>query len=322
MAGMRDTAPRILRLLSLLQSRSTWSGGEVAERLGVTERTVRRDMERLRGLGYPVHASPGVQGGYRLGRGKALPPLVLDDEEAVAIAVSLRTAAGGTVTGIEESAMRALATIEQVMPSRLRSQIAAVQGSTEMMRAGTPPVDPSTLLALAQACRDRMRAGFTYQSHAGTVSRRRVEPHRLVSTGRRWYLVARDRDRDDWRSFRVDRLSDVTVTGPQFVPADPPDAIEFVTHGVATAPYRYRAEVTLQVPVERAAELVAPSTGALSPIDEASCRLSTGADSLTAIALHLGALGCEFEVVGPAALVDAVRDLGDRLVRAATRQNA
>ena len=276
---------------------------------------MRRDVERLRELGYPVEASPGVGGGYRLGRGTALPPLILDDEEAVAVAVSLRTAAGGTVAGVEDSAMRALAKLEQVLPTRLRSQVSAVQAATESMAAGTPPIDATTLLALAKACRDQERIGFGYTSHDGTRTDRRVEPHRLVSTGRRWYLVARDVDRDDWRSFRVDRLHSVTATGRRFTPMDPPDAVEFVTRGASTNVYPYRARVRLAMSAASAAERVAPATGIVVPIDELSCELTAGAASLEAIALNLALLGCDFEVLDPPALRDAVRALANRLLR-------
>ncbi len=315
---MRDTANRLLRLLSLLQARSFCRGSELADQLGVTERTVRRDVDRLRELGYPVLASPGVGGGYQLGRGSVMPPLVLDDEEAVAVAVSLRTAAGGTVAGIGDAAMRAAAKLEQVLPTRLRQQISAVQGATDAMSAGTPVVDPATLLALAQACRDRLRTGFRYERHDGTVSDRRVEPYRLVSTGRRWYLVAFDREREAWRSFRVDRLHDVEATGPRFTPPDdPPDAVAFVTHGVSVAPYRHRVRVRLHVSVERAAEWIAPSTGSLVALDDEHCELTSGADSLEAIAVHLALLDCDFDILEPDELRVTLRTVAERLARAA-----
>jgi predicted DNA-binding transcriptional regulator YafY len=185
------------------------------------------------------------------------------------------------------------------------------------MSAGTPSVDPGTLLALAQACRDQLRTGFGYQDHHGTRTERRVEPYRLVCTGRRWYLVARDRDRDAWRSFRVDRLDAVTVTGPRFVAEDPPDAVAFVTEGVSTAVYRHRARVRLHLSAERAAEWISPSSGVVVPLDESHCELTAGADSLEAIAQNLAMLGCDFEVLDPPALAAAVRDLADRLHRAA-----
>jgi len=314
---MLATSARLLQLLTLFQARAWWSGADISERLEVTERTVRRDVERLRELGYPVEASPGVGGGYRLGRGKALPPLLLDDEEAVAVAVSLSTAAGGTVTGIGDSAMRALAKLEQVLPSRLRSQVTALQAATESMSAGTPTVDPAALLQLARASRDRVRVSFGYLSHEGTPTERRVEPHRLVCTGRRWYLVARDVDRDDWRCFRVDRLHAVAVSTTRFLPRDAPDAVQFVMRGVSSAVYRYQARVRLAMSAERIADRVPPATAVVVPIDEQSCELTTGADSLEAMALHLAMLGCDFEVLEPPALAQQVRVLADRLLRGA-----
>lgn len=189
----------------------------------------------LRSLSYPVEASPGVGGGYRLGPGKALPPLILDDEEAVAVAISLHTAASGTVAGVADSALSVLAKLEEVLPTRLRSQVAAMHSATRSVAAGRPSVEPSVLLELSQACRDRMC--FGYVSHDGTSSDRHVEPHRLVCTGRRWHLVARDVDREAWRTFRVDRIRFLKATGGRFVPASPPDAVEFITRGVSTGAY-------------------------------------------------------------------------------------
>ncbi|URN18479.1 helix-turn-helix transcriptional regulator, partial [Streptomyces sudanensis] len=203
----RDPAARLLRLLSLLHTRADWPGPELAGRLGVSTRTVRSDIGRLRGLGYPVSATPGTAGGYRLGPGARLPPLQLDDEEAVAVAIGLRTAAAQTVGGIEETSLRALAKLEQVLPARLRPRVAALAASTVPLPGNGPAVDAGLLAALAAACRDRRRLRFDYRDHAGNATVRDAEPHRLVSTGRRWYLVAWDVDRDDWRTFRVDRLA-------------------------------------------------------------------------------------------------------------------
>lgn len=318
MRAMLATSARLLKLLTLLQARSSWSGDLLAERLGVTGRTVRRDVQRLRSLGYPVEAFPGVGGGYRLGSGGSLPPLLLDDEEAVAVAVCLRTAAGGTVAGIGDAAMHALAKLEQLLPSRLRTQVAAVQGATDSLPAGTPTVDPSSLLQLARACRDQVRVSFGYVSHDGTPTERRVEPHRLVCTGRRWYLVARDTERGDWRSFRVDRLHALTSSTIPFVVVDAPDAVEFVARGVSTAVYRYQARIRLAMPAAQAVERVPPATGVVVPRDEGSCELTTGADSVEAIAVHLAMLGCDFAVLAPPELGEAVQTLADRLLRAAT----
>src|ERR671930_1219625 len=215
---MLETSARLLKLLSLLQARRDWTGAELASRLEVTTRTVRNDVERLRGLGYPVHASPGVGGGYRLGAGAALPPLLLDDEEAVAVVVGLRTAANGTVTGIEETSVRALTKLEQVLPSRLRHRIRAVHTATVSIPGTGPTVPTDVLTAIAAAIRGSERLRFDYASHNGTPSRRDVEPHRLVNWGRRWYLVAWDLGRADWRTFRVDRLTPRGVAGPGFAP--------------------------------------------------------------------------------------------------------
>ena len=219
---MLETAARLLRLLALLQARRDWSGPELAGQLGVTTRTVRNDVARLRRLGYPVHATPGLAGGYRLGVGAALPPLLLDDEEAVAVAVGLRTAAGGTVTGIEETSRRALAKLEQVLPSRLRSRVNALQTYTVSAPARGPTVDADILTAIAAACRDRQRLRFDYRTHDGTGGARVVEPHRLVHTGRRWYLLAWDNDRHDWRTFRVDRMQPRLPTPPTCWPPTSP----------------------------------------------------------------------------------------------------
>ena len=211
---MSETTSRVLQLLGLLQSRRVWTGEELAERLGVTTRSVRRDVERLRDLGYPVYASKGHGGGYQLGAGAALPPLLLDPDEAVAMAVCLRLAAGGSVAGVGESALRALSKLDQVMPSRLRSQVSAVHDATVTLTwsSSDSPVEPDVLMTLARACRDREHVSAAYVDRAGSVTERRLEPYQLVTTGKRWYLLAFDRDRQDWRSLRLDRMRDVSGT--------------------------------------------------------------------------------------------------------------
>jgi predicted DNA-binding transcriptional regulator YafY len=316
LGSMRETSARLLRLLSLLQVRPEWPGGALAGRLEVTTRTLRRDVQRLRDLGYPVHASPGVAGGYRLGAGAALPPLLLDDDEAVAVVVSLRTAASHTVTGIEETALRALAKLEQVLPARLRERTAALQQATVQLPSLAPTVDPAALTAIAGACRHHQRLAFSYTVRDGTVSSRTVEPHRLVHTGRRWYLVARDLDRDDWRTFRVDRIDAPQVTGVRFIPRDPPDAASFVAAGVTAAQYRFRARVLMHAPAQVIAEQVAPTSGVIEPVDADTCLLTTGADALDSIAFHLAWLGVDFTVLGPPELIEHVRALAGRLRRA------
>ena len=225
---MLETAARLLRLLSLLQSRRDWTGDELASRLGVTTRTIRNDVDRLRGLGYPVDARPGVAGGYRLGAGGSLPPLLLDDDEAVAVAVGLRTAASGSVAGIEEISLRALAKLQQVLPSRLRHRVGAVVAHTLPMPAPGPRVDMDVLTLIAGACRDHERLRFDYRSHSGSGTRRSAEPYRLLNDRRRWYLLAWDVDRDAWRTFRVDRMEPRTPTGTRFTPRELPSENEIV----------------------------------------------------------------------------------------------
>ncbi|TDD29374.1 WYL domain-containing protein, partial [Nonomuraea terrae] len=232
---MLDTSARLLRLLSLLQSRRDWSGADLAERLGIGHRTVRRDIERLRALGYPVHSTPGVAGGYRLGAGARLPPLLLDDEEAVAVALGLRTAAGGTVTGIEETSLRALAKLEQVLPERLRRRVNTLQTHTVRVNRDGPTVDADVLSRMAAACRDREQLRFDYTGQNGESALRGAEPHSLVARGNRWYLVAWDADRRDWRTFRADRIRLRTPNGPRFAPREPPapDVAAWLQHRLA-----------------------------------------------------------------------------------------
>jgi len=310
---MLDSSARLLRLLAILPTRPEWTGPELAERLEVTVRTLRRDIARLRELGYPVRATPGVAGGYRLAAGSTLPPLLLDDDEAVAVVLSLRTATSHSVTGIAETALRALAKLERVLPARLRQRTAALRLATVPLAGPAPTVDPDVLTAIAEACQDLRRLTFGYRDHGGTASVRTVEPHRLVHTGRRWYLVARDNDRDDWRTFRADRIEDPRPTGIRFTPHDPPDAAAFVAESVTAAPYRFRGRVHVLAPAAVVAERVPPTTGIVEVVDEESCLLSTGADSVTLIAMHLAALGHDFVVLEPAELVDEIGVLAGRL---------
>ncbi|MEU8042148.1 YafY family protein [Streptosporangium sp. NPDC049078] len=316
---MLETSARLLRLLSLLQARKDWPGATLADRLGVSERTVRRDVDRLRELGYPVNATRGTDGGYRLGAGTVMPPLLLDDEEVVAVAVGLRTAAGGTVAGIEETSVRALAKLEQVLPSRLRHRVNALQTYVEPVPADSPGpvVDPEVLTVLAAACRDGERVRFDYRAHDGSASVRIVEPHRLVAWGRRWYLVAWDVDRQDWRTFRMDRVEPRTPTGPRFPPRDPPEggAAAYVARGVSAAAWRHRARVVVHAPADVVTERVNPAVGVVEAVDEHTCVLNTGADSLHVIAVYLGMLDLDFEVTEPPELVEHMRALAARYAR-------
>ncbi|MFI7280649.1 helix-turn-helix transcriptional regulator [Micromonospora chersina] len=317
---MLETSARLLRLLSLLQTPRDWTGAELADRLAVSTRTVRNDVERLRALGYPVHGTRGAVGGYRLGAGAALPPLLLDDEEAVAVAVGLRTAAGGSVAGIEETSLRALAKLEQVLPHRLRRRVTALHTHTVRVPHDQPgpTVDAETLSVLGAACRDRERLRFDYVRHDGTADRRDVEPYRLVNWGRRWYLVAFDPARDDWRTFRVDRISPRTPTGPRFAARDlPGDVVDRVRHGVSSAAWRHRATVRVHAPAEVVADRINPAVGTVEPVGDAACLLHTGADRLETIAVWLGLLDLDFTVENPPELADLLRTLAARYLRAA-----
>lgn len=329
---MLETSGRLLTLLSLLQARRDWPGALLADRLGVSPRTVRRDVDRLRELGYPVGATKGPDGGYRLGAGAELPPLLFDDEQAVAVAVALRT---GTIPGAEEGALRALATIRQVMPARLRTRLDALEVTTVRRRTGAdePVVDPDLLLALGSACQAREVVRFDYAG--GTMAAvgegddafrppRRVEPHHLVTSDGRWYLVAFDLDRDDWRLFRVDRLTLRTGTGPRFVRREVPggSVAGFVGSRISGSPSPVRGEAVLHA---RAAD-VAPWVGGqglcepLPDVDGAPrCRVVLGSWSWGGLAGRFGAFDVPFEVVGPPELVTATGELAVRYAAAAPR---
>jgi predicted DNA-binding transcriptional regulator YafY len=315
---MTETSSRLLELLSLLQARRDWPGGELAERLAVSGRTIRRDVERLRNLGYPVESLTGPAGGYRLRAGAAMPPLLLDDDEAIAIAVGLRTAARSSVTGIEETAVRALVKLEQVLPVHLRRRVAALGSATVAPPAGGPTVDPQDLTVIAAACRDHECLRFAYRSRDGTESRREVEPHSLVNFGRRWYVVAWDRRREDWRTFRVDRLSRPASAGARFVQRELPaeDAAAFVEQNIAGAPNRYEARVTLHAPAEEMTARPGCHWGTIEPIDAGSCEFRTGDDDLGWLAVRIAMLGVDFEVHEPPELAEHMLALGERLERA------
>ncbi|SDL06599.1 helix-turn-helix transcriptional regulator [Streptomyces indicus] len=319
-----DTPARLLQLLSLLQTPREWPGSELAERLQVSGRTIRRDVDRLRDLGYPVQATMGAEGGYRLVAGKALPPLVLDDEEAVAIAVGLRAGAGHAVEGIEEASVRALAKLEQVLPSRLRHRVKSLQSATSSLvydRGGDGAViAPETLTVLASATSGHERLRFSYEAGDGARTRRLTEPYRLVSAGRRWYLIAYDIDRDDWRTFRVDRVSDPFATGARFAPREVPtgDAAEFMRATVWRGAPTFEVDVTFRAPAAEVARRLPPSFGAPEATGADSCRLrATVQDSLEWVAMRLALLGPDFTVHGPSELAEHVARLGSRLTRAA-----
>jgi predicted DNA-binding transcriptional regulator YafY len=317
---MSQTSSRLLELLSLLQARRDWPGEELADRLEVSGRTVRRDIERLRQLGYPVESLTGRAGGYRLRAGSAMPPLLLDDEEAIAIAVGLRTAARASVTGIEETAVRALVKLEQVLPAHLRRRVGALGAATFTLPSGGPTVDPQHLTVIATACRDCERVRFAYRSRQGTDSRREVEPHALLNHGRRWYLVAWDRGREDWRTFRLDRLARPASTGARFTPRKLPakDAAAYVEQSITAAPNRFEAVLTLRASADEVARRVPAHWGTLEPIDAQTCEYRTGDDDLRWLALRIATLGVDFDVHEPPELVEHLRTLASRLQRAAS----
>ncbi|MEE1798031.1 transcriptional regulator [Streptomyces sp. NPDC101062] len=320
---MTDTPARLLRLLSLLQTPREWPGSELAQRLDVSARTIRRDIDRLRALGYPVEATMGAIGGYRLVAGTAMPPLLLDDEEAVAIAVGLRAGAGHAVEGIDEASVRALAKLEQVLPSRLRHRVSTLQtATTPLTRGDGATIDPHTLTVMAGAVAGTERLRFGYRSGDGTETRRQVEPYRLVSTGSRWYLVAYDLERDDWRTFRVDRVSEPFPTGARFAPRELPtgnaDAAQFLSRSMSRLQPRMDVDVTFRAPAEFVVARLPPYLSAPTPTGPDSCRLrTTVTDSLEWFALRLALVDCEFTAHAPAQLTGYLYELGARLTRAA-----
>ncbi|WP_328399531.1 YafY family transcriptional regulator [Streptomyces sp. NBC_00390] len=318
---MTDTPARLLNLLSLLQTPREWPGSELAERLDVSQRTIRRDIDRLRDLGYPVEATRGSVGGYRLVAGAAMPPLLLDDEEAVAIAVGLRAGAGHAIEGIEEASVRALAKLEQVLPSRLRHRVTTLQAATiPLTRGDGATIDPRTLTVIAGTVTARERLRFAYRAGDGSDSRRQVEPYRLVSTGRRWYLVAYDLGREDWRTFRVDRVAEPFATGARFTPREVPsgdDAMELLRHSMSRRQPEHELDVSFAAPASYVAARLPETLGSPVATGDETCRLrARAADSVEWLALRLALVDCEFTVHGPAALRDYVTDLATRLTRA------
>jgi predicted DNA-binding transcriptional regulator YafY len=319
---MTETSSRLLTLLSLLQARRDWPGGELADRLEVSRRTIRRDVERLRWLGYPVESLSGPAGGYRLHAGTAMPPLLLEDDEAIAIAVGLRSAARASVTGIEESSLRALVKLEQVLPAHLRPRVRALGSATMISASSGPTVDPQWLTVLAAACRDSERVRFAYRGRDGVDSRREVEPHSLVNLGRRWYLVAWDRGRRDWRTFRLDRLTKPASTGVRFSQRKLPakDAAAFVEQSLTGAPYRYQARVTIRAPAEAVRRRMPAWWGTIEPVDERTCEYRSGDDDLVWLGLRVAMLEGDFEVHEPPELVEHLRGLAQRLARATDKR--
>jgi predicted DNA-binding transcriptional regulator YafY len=318
---MVQTSARLLALLSLLQVRREWTGQELADRLEVTPRTIRRDVDKLRSLGYPVEAAPGVAGGYRLSAGGELPPLLLDDAEAVAVAVGLRTAASGTIAGIEETSVRALAKLEQVLPSRLRRRVSALSSATSAFTFQGPRIDADVLAALAAACRDATRLQFAYVARDDKSSRRHIEPVAVVYSGHRWYLVAFDLDRDDWRTFRLDRIKgrvrDAGRGHRRTVPGGDPAAYVQQQLGRRAWEDAVPGRVRLGLAAERATRRIPARYATVEPDGDDACIVSTRGSWSQEFLVWMALLDAPMEVLEPPELVDAARSMVARLAAAA-----
>ncbi|MEU5762958.1 WYL domain-containing protein [Nocardia sp. NPDC047648] len=316
-ANMLETSARLLELLSLLQLKRDWTSSELAARLKVSTRTVRADIGKLRSLGYPVGARPGVAGGYRLAAGTAMPPLLLDDDEAVAVAVGLGAVATQRL-GVEETSLTALAKLEQVLPTRLRRRVEAVRAATSVVPGTQPPLDLSVLAAVAAAIRGHERLRFGYTKHGGGVGARHTEPQRLITWGPLWYLLAWDLDRDDWRVFRVDRMGSPAPTGARFQPRVIPqdNAIEYVVGRVSKAAWKYRARVLVHAPAARVAAKIRIPVD-IEVVDESTCHVELGSHDPDMLALSLTQLDVDIEVIDGDALAVAFDRLAMRFRRAA-----
>jgi predicted DNA-binding transcriptional regulator YafY len=317
MATMSDARGRLLSLLSLLQTPRLWPGSELAQRLGVSGRTVRRDIDRLRELGYPVHAEQGGLGGYRLTAGAAMPPLLLEDDEAVAVAIGLRTAAAQAVAGVDEAAVRAMGKLLQVLPARLRRRVDTLASSTlpHPFSVAAEPVDPDALVVAAATIANHERLRFRYRDE-----RRHVEPRALVTAGRRWYLLAFDLDRADWRTFRLDRATRLVATGARAATREVPggDVAAFIAGQTMQMAPTYPADVVIRAPAARVLQnLGGPPPGTLTDLPDGTCRWLAPVDTLDWHTLRLSSIGLPFEVGGPPELAAHLRATAD-LFRAAT----
>jgi len=313
---MIKTSSRLLQLLSLLQSRRHWTAADLGERLEVDVRTIRRDVDRLRELGYPIEASSGLGGGYQLGAGSQLPPLLLNDDEAVAVAVALRAAAG-SVGRMEETAIGLLAKLDQMLPSRLRKRASSLHSVTISLVGPTPGPAVDLLTQIATACRDNLRLKMAYRDRAGQDTARSVEPLKLAHTGRRWYLVAWDLQRADWRTFRVDRVRELLGSGPRFVPREfPGDIAKYVSRSITQATYRYQVRLKLKGSAATLGKQIPRWCGVLDAVDENSCLLRTGADTLEALVAQMVMTGADFEILDTPELLGPLREITGRLHRA------
>jgi predicted DNA-binding transcriptional regulator YafY len=318
---MVRTSARLLALLSLLQIRREWTGQELADRLEVGTRTIRRDVEKLRSLGYPVEAAPGVAGGYRLSAGGELPPLLLDDAEAVAVAVGLRTAASGSIAGIEETSIRALAKLEQVLPARLRGRVSALSNATSAFSVDGPRIDADLLASIAGACRDQVRLHFAYVAKDERATKRNTEPCAVVYSGYRWYLVAFDTDREDWRTFRIDRIQGRVRAGARArrrtVPGGDPAAFvkqQLRTSGPGTGePSAPPGRIRLHTPAPVGRRRIPDRHATVEPDGEDACIVSTRGAWSHHFLVWMALLDEPMEVLDPPELAQAARRLVARL---------
>ena len=316
---MLSATARLIRLLSLFQAQRSWTGADLAARLEITERTLRRDVDRLRSLGYTVDSTSGVAGGYRLGAGTAMPPLLLEDEEAIAVALGLGNPVGAS-GDIENASMRALAKLEQLMPPRLRRRLDSVRSSVVPVMHDKSPVRLKAVSFLAEACTDRLELRFGYRDHHDALTERTAQPHRVVQAGRRWYLLAWDVAREDWRTFRLDRIVEPEPTGERFTPRRLPhgDVAAYMEHALKVSPYLHHAQVVVHAPVEALEPYLGWVGGTPQAVGDGSTRIATAANSLDALAVWLGCLPHDFEVESPLELVGHIALVAGRLARAAT----
>src|SRR4051795_13346382 len=319
MPGMVQTSARLLALLSLLQQRREWSGPELADRLEVGPRTIRRDVEKLRDLGYPIEAAPGIAGGYRLAAGAQMPPLLLDDSEAIAVAVGLRSSASGSIAGIEESSVRALAKIEQILPGRLRDRVRALGDATSSFSVEGPQIDADDLALIAGACRDGLRLRFSYTAKGGEATSREGEPAAVVHTGWRWYLVAYDLGRDDWRTFRVDRIVGRPRSGARGARREVPggDAAAFVRQSIRGGDGDVvRGRIRLRAPADVVAARIPARYVSVSPDGADACVVTTTGRWSREFLVWMATLDVPLTVLEPQELADEASRIAARLATA------
>lgn len=308
---MNDVTSRTLHLLSLLQSRAVWHGPELAAELGVTVRSVRRDIDRLRQMGYPVHASAGQGGGYQLGAGRALPPLLLNGDEAVAVAVGLSLAAASGVDGLGEHALRALTALDRILPPTVSTEVGALTSVLDVITSRPASVAPPTLVTVARGARDGVQLRVDYERRDGERSTRRVEPYRVLSIDGRWYLFAWDLDREDWRTFRLDRMRSARATTFRFTARPVPDIEAYVRESITVAPYATTVTVRVLRPLADVAFRIPATIGTLEADGPGACILRVGGDDPRWVVLHLAYLGMPIEVVDPPELDDVIGRLGE-----------